>query len=473
MKLIFVMAIFLLGVLIVSCSRPSTSFTLMEFNIEDGGVLVSLDKVIEAIHTVNPDVVAIEEANGNMALLAEKLGWPYYDERHQILSRHPLIDPSEGQGVYLFVEVAPNKVIAISNLHLPSDPYGPEKLQLGMSAKNVLEIETSLRLPAIKQQLDLLPNLAKAGIPVFLTGDFNAPSHLDWQTPGKRYLIWPVSKALADAGFQDAYREVYPDVLSHPGFTWFADRPKVSGWNPSTEDLQERIDFIYVAGPAKTLKADIVGEINKPEVTYSVSPWPSDHRAIAACFALKPATPPNYIAVNKRKIIPGETLQVRYHAPGKSGEKVAVSVADVADIACQNNKDGHASFSTENWRPGNYEVMLKDAKNRILSRTNFYVKSHHSVTKLVLDKESYHPGEAIHVQWENAPGNRFDWIIIKPKYSALNEKNILLSTKTHAHIDGNYTFLSEKHHLPRGHYEILYMIDDGFEVAEKVSFTIS
>ena len=70
------------------------------------------------------------------------------------------------------------------------------------------------------------------GIPVFLLGDFNAPSHLDWTAaavgsrPHLRAVVdWPVSRAIEAAGFRDTWREIHPDPVAEPGLTWWADRP--------------------------------------------------------------------------------------------------------------------------------------------------------------------------------------------------------------------------------------------------------
>jgi hypothetical protein len=58
------------------------------------------------------------------------------------------------------------------------------------------------------------------GIPVFLTGDFNVPSHLDYTEAAmgtsdyvKFVVEWPVSKAIEAAGFRDSWREVEPGPL--------------------------------------------------------------------------------------------------------------------------------------------------------------------------------------------------------------------------------------------------------------------
>ena len=61
---------------------------------------------------------------------------------------------------------------------------------------------------------------------MFLTGDFNSPSYLDWTPKVARaradvpYAVrWPASLALAQAGFRDSYRDAHPDPVADPGFT--------------------------------------------------------------------------------------------------------------------------------------------------------------------------------------------------------------------------------------------------------------
>lgn len=82
-----------------------TDFTIMVLNIEYGGDEVDFDKIIEAIEKADPDVVALEEAEGNTAAVAEALGWPYHSIRSQIVSTLPLIDPPGADGNYEFVEI--------------------------------------------------------------------------------------------------------------------------------------------------------------------------------------------------------------------------------------------------------------------------------------------------------------------------------------------------------------------------------
>ena len=95
----------------------------------------------------------------------------------------------------------------------------------------------------------------EAGRIVILGGDFNEPSHLDWIRETKDLydhngliIPWTVPLMLDNAGFVDTYREQFPDVLSHPGFTFPADNPLIPverlTWTPDADE-RDRIDYIF------------------------------------------------------------------------------------------------------------------------------------------------------------------------------------------------------------------------------------
>jgi hypothetical protein len=71
--------------------------------------------------------------------------------------------------------VAPGKVVALGNLHLTSDPYGPDLLRDGASVEDVLQGETDSRLAEIEPYAAGLDPIVKSGTPVIVTGDFNTP----------------------------------------------------------------------------------------------------------------------------------------------------------------------------------------------------------------------------------------------------------------------------------------------------------
>src|SRR5262245_22860587 len=91
---------------------------------QSDGCPENLARMIDAIRAAAPDIVALEEGEHNTRVIADALGF-HASERMQIASRYPLIDPPGGDGVYIFAEVAPGRVVALMNVHLPADPYGP------------------------------------------------------------------------------------------------------------------------------------------------------------------------------------------------------------------------------------------------------------------------------------------------------------------------------------------------------------
>src|SRR4029077_5488596 len=167
-------------------TAPGTvRFKLMEFNIEYGGTQVDFESVPKAIRAAGADVVAIEEGYATMPKIAEALGWNYYDERTQIVSRFPLLRPAD-DALYTYVEVSPGRVVAIANEHLPSWSYGPNHVRAGMPVDKIVHVEETLRVPAVEPAIEDLSPLAADGVPSFIMGDFNTPSHLDWTAAAVR-----------------------------------------------------------------------------------------------------------------------------------------------------------------------------------------------------------------------------------------------------------------------------------------------
>ena len=219
-------------------TTAATSINIMQFNIEYGGEGVDFDSVGKAIEAADADVVAIQEAYANMPEIASDLGWEFYDSRTQVVSKYPLLNASSLADNSVFVEVD-GGVIALFNVHLPSLGYGPNQAAAGIDAETILERENEERIPALKPTLRAAISLMEQDIPVFVLGDFNAPSQHDWtpETVGLRKhvvfpLDWPTSVAAEDAGLVDVYREIYPDPVSHQGITWPASRPFCPGLQP-------------------------------------------------------------------------------------------------------------------------------------------------------------------------------------------------------------------------------------------------
>lgn len=452
---------------------PTTHFKLMTFNIEYGGTNVDFSKVVEVIQKANPHTVAIEEAFGNIPRLADELGWKYYDTRLQIVSQLPLRDPPDGDGFYTFVELAAGKAVAVSNVHLPNDPEGSFAVMKGATAEEIIELEKKARLPFIQPHLEVLSYLTATGTPVFLAGDFNAPSHLDWTEDmvGVRKQIkyameWTISKAVMDAGFRDSFRDVHPDPKAEPGLTWWANRPQVNGWNPNPDDPQDRIDFIYTIGAVETLESVVVGE-------ESVSPFPSDHRAVMSTFAVTPADMPVMVTTDKRLVEAGELIHVWVHGTGQSGERCELirrgeSFPAASQAVSRDNPE--LSFSTKEIPAGAYDLVLLDERSSVLSHYPIWVKAAGEGVKLSLDRKVYAKGKDIIVNFENAPGNRWDWLGIYQFGQDPFVEKPLRYMHTNAAIQGRLVFESDG--LEVGKYEMLFCIDDNYVCLARERFEL-
>jgi endonuclease/exonuclease/phosphatase family metal-dependent hydrolase len=458
------------------------------FNIEYGGTVVDFGQVVAAVEASGADVLGIEEAEGHIPRLARALGWPYYDVRTQVISKYPLIDPSGGGGRYLFVEVTPGRVVAIENVHLPSAPYGPNRVLRGATRAEILALERKVRLPAVRPFLRASKTILADDVPVFLVGDFNAPSHLDWtsRAVGSRRQVvypvrWPVSVAVERTGFRDAFRAVYPNEVRRPGLTWWAARPRVDdSWNPPRTAPQDRIDQVYAAG-AKPTGVTIIGEPGGPGVDVPVRPWPSDHRAVVGTFEVRAALPPAYVAVDRRLVSVGATAAVRFHAPAAGAHVVVVPLgaplgAAVVDLPTGSVPDGTLAVETAALTPGGYRVVLLDAADAVLARTSFWVKVRGDGPGIATGKSTYAVGEPIDVTWSNAPGNRWDWVGIYRRGADPLTAWYLLWSYTDTQVAGSVVLDGTgygKWPLKAGAYSVYLLRDDGYRLLAAADFDIA
>lgn len=372
-----------------AAQEETVDLKVMTFNIYLGGDLVSFDKTVQAIQTAGADIVGIQESNGNLAALAQELGY-YYNEGHEIISRFPIINAHQRD--YVYIEVKPGKVVAMSNVHLSWTPYGPYDIRDGKSVNYVLNNEKNYHMVEMKSRFESLPQLASQGISVFLTGDFNVPSHLDWTNATKSShfgvaVKWPVSTKLQQLNIRDSYREIRPNPATHPANTW---TPGLNG-HIEPNEVHDRIDFVYASGPSTTLDSKIVGE-NGTNADIVLTPWPSDHRAVVSTFSAQLATTPDLsggatISTNKPAYAQGESVLASY--TGASGSKDWIGIYQTGVIPGIGNPsivwkytstgtqpNGTISFDTSNLTAGTYDaVLLADDGYVELARTTFTVGS--------------------------------------------------------------------------------------------------
>ncbi|MDH4048774.1 MAG: endonuclease/exonuclease/phosphatase family protein [Gammaproteobacteria bacterium] len=418
----FPAALLLLCGLLASCTRsaePSLELRVMTFNIEWGGEHVSFDKVIEAIRRANADIVGIQEAEGNLRLLADRLGW-HYDLRNYVISKHPLIDPPGGDGKFVFAEVSDGRFVAIANVHLPSDPYGPDAVRDGAAIEDVIAIENRVRLPKMRPVLDALKPLTARDIPLFMTGDFNAPAHGDWTEaavgtrPFIRFAVdWPVSLAVAAAGFRDSWREVHPDALADPGLTWWAGRPPLELYAPGESDPEDRIDFIHFSGPVSVTGSELVGEPEAKGVSISVSPWPSDHRALVSGFAVRPAELPRMLTTVHRVYRTGDSIAILYRRAANDTIRVSRIADDGAETTVlERPASGNGSIQVAGGLlgEGHFRVDMTNMGGESTPSRDFWVLNPTAEPEIEVTATTFSSGKAISVRWRDAPGNRNDYV---------------------------------------------------------------
>ena len=107
---------------------------------------------------------------------------------------------------------------------------------------------------------------------------------------------------LAQEGFIDCWRALYPNPVTHPGFTFPADNPDVPveklSWTPKADE-RDRIDYLFyrgegirvtdcrLFGPAGTIGTykRLPAEWDEP-IILPQGTWPTDHKGVWARFEL-------------------------------------------------------------------------------------------------------------------------------------------------------------------------------------------
>ena len=292
-----------------------TTLRVMSYNVWGAGGNESkgIDETVAVIKAAGADIVGIQEtklepdpctATDCVAVgasiapaLAESLGWYVYDQppvngglwANAVISRFPIVGKATPNEFGVQIDVN-GTMVWLFNIHHDDEPYQPYQL-LGIEYGPAPFIKTegeAVKFAADTRgpMMDLLEadmTAAQNAAAIFVTGDFNEPSHLDWTDaavaaghhPVK--VEWPTTKRLTEAGFIDAYRAANPDPVAKPAYTWTPTYDEAA-----TDDHPDRIDFVFAKGSSLKVKsASIVGE-DGPRSDIKVLPWPSDHRAVVA-----------------------------------------------------------------------------------------------------------------------------------------------------------------------------------------------
>ncbi len=452
---------------------------LLVYNIEYSGG-PETDRVIREL---DADLVGVLESYARLPEIARKTGYPHYNTSLQMLSKYPILEPSGADGLYALIEVKPGFVIPFFNVHLDYVEWGPRALQNGDPVESVIENENAVRTATMEAPMEAMGELIEAEYPVFLTGDFNQPSSLDYgtETVGTRRGIdepvpWPVSERLFELGFRDTYREAHADPVRDPGIT--------------QESTDERIDYVYAAGPSKTLDSKLVGEPGGEDVEIGLAPWTSDHRAVLSTFEVTPVAMPELVAVDEALRTVGDELVITRNSPGSADGELAVvpsgaEPADALETLPAPDERGTSKLDTAGWEPGAYDVVLRDGGGEETARVPFYLRDPDTDLELSTDSTSYAPGDAIDVTWSAGPANRWDWLgVYKASAANPDSDDYLIWDYAEGHdagtvpprADGGATLGPESQGnpwpLPPGDYVLHYLLADQYESAARVEFSV-
>lgn len=370
--------------------RVGTPLRLMQFNIWRSGLLdglagpeggaENLRQLIEYVRSEDPDVLFLVETYGSGPAIVEGLneGLPK-ERRYQgvqvtrepgqaadednlwLITRLPVetIYPREsggdltsfnfggarlrlpdGQHIHAFAtwlhhtDGAWNLTnqSALENVLGLSRTYTDEQV-LATDARRRIGMATTLLQ-------ERLPGYVGDDAPVFLGGDFNTLSHLDWSerfadAPGHGGLVldWPVLRMFDEAGFVDTYRFANPDAARFPGRTW---SPYAGfGFAPG------RIDYILAKGDevrvlgSRSRAVRLDDHQDSPLV--ELFPFYSDHGAVITDVVVRGAGPGPEPGQQPARDEPENTGEVAWPAPP---EGQPVPPAELTATASTENANG-------------------------------------------------------------------------------------------------------------------------------------
>lgn len=328
-------------------AKPGLSFTVLQLNLWHEGSKVpdGYRGIVDVLDQADADVVflcEIRDLNGDpfmprLTADLEKRGKHYYGEtlgmsvgilskvKPDSVARCCVVPGEEDRAMLKAVVTLAGRPVSFYACHLDYlhyECYMPR----GYSGQTWSKIDRpvtdeptvlaanrlALRDEAIRAFIEEVQQEKRLGRPVVMGGDFNEPSHLDWQADTKdlwdhngAVIHWDCSVMLQQAGFKDVYRERYPDAVEYPGFTFpagnrAAEKAKLEklAWAPEADE-RDRIDFIYywpasgtlslndtqLVGPRETVvRGRIEANDSKDRFFTPEAIWPTDHKGNLATF---------------------------------------------------------------------------------------------------------------------------------------------------------------------------------------------
>ncbi|NKI26926.1 endonuclease/exonuclease/phosphatase family protein [Arenibacter sp. 6A1] len=341
---VIVFSLFIISSGHVFSQKPPSKLKVLQFNIWQEGTVVpgGFDAIINEVIRTEADLIALSEVRNyknrtlskRLVSALKKKGYQFYSKHSEdsgILSRYPIVSQEaiyplqkdQGSITKAIIDVGAVQVAFYSghldyrncSSYLPRGYHSSTWAKLDAIVTDSLTIAQdnldSKRDEAIQSFIQDALKESKQGRIVIFGGDFNEPSYLDWTEATKNsfdhqgvVMEWHNTLALNKAGFIDAYRQIYPNPMTHPGFTFPADNPLVPldrlAWAPDADE-RERIDYIFyfptrnlslnaikIIGPKGSIRNNQrMQEVTEDPIEEPQGVWPTDHKALLATFMLK------------------------------------------------------------------------------------------------------------------------------------------------------------------------------------------
>ncbi len=262
------------------------NFKVLTWNIWNGGrqqgKTVGIQQIVNVIKNSGADIISLQEDFGSGEFISDELNFNFYrcSDNLSLLSRFPI---KKTHHIYkplnsgnAEIMLTPTESVMVCPIWLSHNPNIKGLLaNTNASTDTIIDIEENSRGNEIKF---ILSELKKFYNPqnshsIILAGDYNSGSHLDWtiENMNNKYnkaIPFPTSLQMEKNLFIDAYRKIYPDIVTHLGNTY---SPLFK------EGYNDRIDYVYYKGTS-------IDAIDACIIDSTDSFFPSDHAALLVTF---------------------------------------------------------------------------------------------------------------------------------------------------------------------------------------------
>jgi endonuclease/exonuclease/phosphatase family metal-dependent hydrolase len=385
-------------------SAADANVKVMSFNVwrSDEKTAAELTKLGNAMIASGANIIGLQELESSkLATLVSQLttatGKTWYSSSmsttdEQILSTYPILQqaaavtqpnanlPSVWGAQF---EITPGHNAWIFNGHLTPNPYQPYFLRDGTLAQNEAAVIASANAARGADVTSLLSGINGSGalaenVPIFITGDFNEPSHLDWTQAAANAtsrtfdlkVAWPASSTIVQADYQDSFRAIHPDPVAKPAYTWTPGVPSAdSNVTPPTiaaNEVHDRIDFVYYRGAnvTPTGSMNLSYPDGDPSTDVGVPGYNSDHRGVVSDFTVGGLTG-SKLTFSKLSGSNGTLVSQNY------GDRLVTSPNIVASYAAPSGVGEWKFWEQGNWNKGGVGFLDSGSGSQATGTANY------------------------------------------------------------------------------------------------------